>query len=192
MCKSLTRMATISIKNMVCPRCISAVRAILVSMGFTVTDVVLGQAVVEEEPSEEELKALANELLDEGFELLDDPLSCLVEQIRVGVLCWVRMTGNRPKLSDYISDIAHRDYSSLSKLFTQVRGVTIEHFAIQHRIEYAKELLSYSHNSISEIAYTLGYSSPAHLTSQFRQLTGMSPRAFREMKDKTRLPLDKI
>ena len=185
-------MTTISIKNMVCPRCISAVRAILVSMGFTVTDVILGQAVVEEEPSEEELKALANELLDEGFELLDDPRSCLVEQIRVGVLRWVRMTGNRPKLSDYISDIAHRDYSSLSKLFTQVRGVTIEHFAIQHRIEYAKELLSYSHNSISEIAYTLGYSSPAHLTSQFRQLTGMSPRAFREMKDKTRLPLDKI
>ena len=190
--KSLTRMTAISIKNMVCPRCITAVRAILASMGFTAIDVTLGEAVVADELTAGQLESLAAALRDEGFELLDDPLSCLVEQIRIGVMRWVRMIGNRPKLSDYISDIAHRDYSSLSKLFSQVKGVTIEHFAIQHRIEYAKELLSYSRDSVSEIAYTLGYSSPAHLTSQFRQLTGMSPRTFREMKHKTRLPLDEI
>ena len=94
------------------------------------------------------------------------------------------MNGPRPKLSDYISDITHRDYSSLSKLFSQVKGVAIEHFAIQHRIEYAKELLSYNQQSVSETAYTLGYSSPAHLTSQFKQQTGMSPKGFRELKTK--------
>lgn len=186
-------MTIINIKNMVCPRCISAVRAILVSMGFTVGNVTLGEAVVEDNLTQEQLEALVAKLLDEGFELLDDPRSCLVEQIKIGVLQWVRMSSpDRPRLSDYISDMAHRDYSSLSKLFTQVKGVTIEHFAIQHRVEYVKELLSYSQQSISEIAYMLGYSSPAHLTSQFRQQTGMTPREFRQMKVKNRLHLDEI
>lgn len=185
-------MTTINIKNMVCPRCITAVRAILVSMGFTIKDVTLGEAVIENDLTKEQRKSLARKLQEDGFELLDDPRSCLVEQIKVGVLQWVRMDSQRPKLSDYITDIAHRDYSSLSKLFTQVKGVTIEHFAIQHRVEYAKELLSYSQHSISEIAYTIGYSSPAHLTSQFKQQTGMSPKEFREMKSKNRLHLDKL
>lgn len=162
------------------------------SMGFTAEEVTLGEAVVKEDLSEEQLKSLASKLSDEGFELLDDPRSCLVEQIKIGVLQWVRMSSQRPKLSDYISDIAKRDYSRLSKLFTQVKGETIEHFAIQHRVEYAKELLSYSQHTISEIAYTLGYSSPAHLTSQFKQQTGMSPKEFRDMKNKNRLYLDDI
>ncbi len=185
-------MTTINIKNMVCPRCITAVRSILVSMGFAVEKVSLGEAVIDNELTEEQRESIANKLQEDGFELLDDPRSCLVEQIKIGVLQWVRISVQRPKLSDYISDIAHRDYSSLSKLFTQVKGVTIEHFAIQHRVEYAKELLSYSQHSISEIAYTLGYSSPAHLTSQFKQQTGMSPKEFREMKSKNRLHLDKL
>ena len=169
---------------MVCPRCITAVRAILVSMGFMVESISLGEATINESLSDEQLRLLADKLQDEGFELLSDPRSCLVEQIKIGVIGWVRMNGQRPKLSDYISNATHRDYSSLSKLFSQVKGVTIEHFAIQHRIEYAKELLSYSQHSVSEIAYTLGYSSPAHLTSQFKQQTGMSPKGFRELKTK--------
>ena len=185
-------MTTINIKNMVCPRCISAVRAILVSMGFEIEEITLGQAVVNDDLTEELLKSLAEKLQDDGFELLDDPRSCLVEQIKIGVLQWVRMSGQRPKLSNYISGIANRDYSSLSRLFTQVKGVTIEHFVIQHRVEYAKELLSYSQHSISEIAYMLGFSSPAHLTSQFKQQTGMSPKEFRELKTKKRLHLDEI
>lgn len=185
-------MTTINIKNMVCPRCISAVMAILMSMGFTVEEVFLGEAVVKEDLSDEQLKSLANKLLVDGFELLDDPRTSLVEQIKIGVLQWVRMSTQRPRLSDYISNLSHRDYSSLSKLFSQVKGVTIEHFAIQHRVEYAKELLSYSQHSVSEIAYILGYSSPAHLTSQFKQQTGMSPKAFREMKNKNRKYLDEL
>lgn len=185
-------MTAINIKNMVCPRCISAVREILMSMGFTVEEVFLGEAVVKEDLSDEQLKSLANNLLDDGFELLDDPRTSLVEQIKIGVLQWVRMSNQRPRLSDYISNLSHRDYSSLSKLFSQVKGVTIEHFAIQHRVEYAKELLSYSQHTVSEIAYILGYSSPAHLTSQFKQQTGMSPKAFREMKNKNRKYLDEL
>ncbi len=185
-------MTNIRIKNMVCPRCISAVRAIFVSMGFTVNEVALGVAVVNDNLTEAQVELLANKLQNEGFELLDDPHSCIVEQIKIGVIQWVRMNGQKPKLSDYVCEVAQRDYSSLSKLFTQVKGVTIEHFAIQHRVEYAKELLSYSQQSVSEIAYTLGYSSPSHLTSQFKQQTGMSPKEFREMKNKNRLHLDEI
>lgn len=183
---------TINIKNMLCPRCINAVRAIFVSMGFHVESISLGEVVVSDNLSKDQLGLLANKLQDEGFELLNDPRSCLVEQIKSGVIEWVRMNGQRPRLSDYISDITHRDYSSLSKLFSLVKGVTIEHYAIQHRIEYAKELLSYNQQSVSEIAYTLGYSSPAHLTSQFKRLTGMSPKEFRKLKSKSRLNLDEI
>ena len=185
-------MTTIHIKNMCCPRCISAVRAILASMQLTAHTISLGEAEIEEALTSFQLHQLSDGLQAQGFELLDDPRACLVEQIRVCVMAWVRMIGNRPKLSDYISSTVHRDYSSLSKLFTQVKGVTIEHFAIQHRVELAKELLSYSNTSVSEIASTLGYSSPAHLTSQFKQLTGMSPKAFRDMDNKKRKCLDEI
>ena len=101
-------MTTINIKNMVCPRCITAVRAILVSMGFDVDEVTLGEAVIKNDLTEEQIETLANKLLDEGFELLDDPRSCLVEQIKIGVIQWVRMSGQKPKLSDFISDFANR------------------------------------------------------------------------------------
>lgn len=180
------------IKNMVCPRCITAVRGLLTAMHLSVLEVKLGEAQVEEELSPHQLTLLAHQLSDLGFELLDDPSSYLVEQIRVSVLQWVRMEGDRPKLSEYISSSLHKEYSGLTKLFTQVRGITIEHYAIQHRIEYAKELLCYSQSTISEIAYQLGYSSPTHLTNQFKQQTGMTPKAFRTLDHKERLPLDAL
>lgn len=127
-----------------------------------------------------------------GFELLDDPRSQLVEQIRIAVLKWVRMNQERPKMSDYLSHNLNKDYSALSKLFSEVRGITIERFAITHRIEYAKELLCYSQLSTSEISYTLGYSSPAHLSSQFKQVTGMTPKEFRALEQHGRVSLDEL
>lgn len=127
-----------------------------------------------------------------GFELLDDPRSQLVEQIRIAVQQWVRMNEERPKLSDYLADNLKKDYSTLSKLFSEVRGITIERFAIIHRIEYAKELLCYSQLSTSEIAYKLGYSSPAHLSSQFKQVTGMTPKDFRAQGQHGRISLDAL
>lgn len=127
-----------------------------------------------------------------GFELLDDPRSQLVERIRIAVQQWVRMEKERPKMSDFLSRQLNKDYSTLSKLFSEVRGVTIERFAIVHRIEYAKELLCYSQLATSEIAYTLGYSSPAHLSSQFKQVTGMTPKEFRAMGQHDRVSLDAL
>lgn len=182
----------IHIKNMCCPRCITAVRTILSSMGLTVREVNLGDAVVDETLSRDDKALLSQGLAAQGFELLDDPCACIVESVRVAVLQWVRMTGERPKLSDHVGSKVHKDYSFLSKLFSQVRGVTVEHYAIQHRIEYAKELLCYTSQSISEIAYSLGYSSPAHFAAQFKQFSGMSPKAFRELDSHKLTPLDQI
>ncbi len=180
------------IKNMVCPRCIIAVKNILKSEGVTVKSISLGDAETEEELTDERRLSVARKLQDMGFELLDDPRSQLVEQIRIAVLKWVRMNEERPKLSDYLADNLKKDYSTLSKLFSEVRGITIERFAIIHRIEYAKELLCYSQLSTSEIAYKLGYSSPAHLSSQFKQVTGMTPKDFRAQGQHGRISLDAL
>ena len=180
------------IKNMVCPRCISAVKDILESEGLTVNSISLGDAEIEGELTDEQRLSLARKLHDIGFELLDDPRSLLVEQIRIAVQQWVRMPVERPKLSDYLSRHLNKDYSTMSKLFSEVRGITIERFSILHRIEYVKELLCYSQLSTSEIAYRLGYSSPAHLSSQFKQVTGMTPKEFRELEKHNRIPLDAL
>ena len=180
------------IKNMVCPRCISAVKDILVSEGLTVNSISLGDAEIEEELTDEQRLSLARKLHDIGFELLDDPRSLLVEQIRIAVQQWVRMPVERPKLSDYLSRHLNKDYSTMSKLFSEVRGITIERFSILQRIEYVKELLCYSQLSTSEIAYRLGYSSLAHLSSQFKQVTGMTPKEFRELEKPDRTPLDAL
>ena len=180
------------IKNMVCPRCIAAVKEVLSSEGLTVNSVSLGDAEVEEDLSSDQCRSVAEKLQDKGFELLDDPRSQLVERIRIAVQQWVRMEKERPKMSDYLSRLLNKDYSTLSKLFSEVQGVTIERFAIVHRIEYAKELLCYSQLATSEIAYTLGYSSPAHLSSQFKQVTGMTPKEFRAMGQHDRVSLDAL
>ena len=180
------------IKNMVCPRCVSAAKDVLVSEGLTVKSISLGDAEIEEELTGEQRLSIARKLQDIGFELLDDPRSQLVEQIRISVMQWVRMGGERPKMSDYLSRQLNKDYSLLSKLFSEVRGITIERFAIVHRIEYAKELLCYSQLATSEIAYKLGYSSPAHLSSQFKQVTGMTPKEFRSLGTHDRVSLDAL
>ena len=169
------------IKNMVCPRCISAAREILESEGLTVKSISLGDAEIEEELTDGQRLSIARKLHDIGFELLDDPRSQLVEQIRIAVQQWVRMNEERHKLSDYLSHRLNKDYSALSKLFSEVRGITIERFSILHRIEYAKE-----------IAYRLGYSSPAHLSSQFKQVTGLTPKEFRELEKRDRTSLDAL
>ena len=182
------------IKNMVCPRCIAAVKEVLSSEGLAVKSISLGDAEVEGDLSNDQCRSVAEKLQDKGFELLDDPRSQLVERIRIAVQQWVRMEKEkeRPKISDFLSRQLNKDYSTLSKLFSEVRGVTIERFAIVHRIEYAKELLCYSQLATSEIAYTLGYSSPAHLSSQFKQVTGMTPKEFRAMGQHDRVSLDAL
>lgn len=186
-------MTTLYIKNMVCPRCIAAVEAMLKDKGLNVKDVSLGAVHLADELDEEQRQGVAHSLRALGFELLEDTQTVMVESLRRLVIEWVRIEGEHPKLSDYLQKSMLKDYSTLSKLFSSVRGVTIERYCIMQRIEYAKELLFYAQKNINEIAYSMGYSSAAHFCKQFKQETGLSPSQFKSNHDKsTRKPLDSI
>lgn len=174
-------MTELHIKNMVCPRCVMAVEDVLKRQGLTIQHVRLGLALVAETLSESQLSGIGEELASLGFELLADPQTQVVEAVRAAVVEWVRMEGDREKLSLFLQQRLAKDYSALSKLFSEVRGVTIERYAILLRVEFAKELLCYSQLSISEIAFRLGYANPAHLSAQFRRETGLSPKAFKQL-----------
>ena len=166
------------IKNMVCNRCILVVSEMLKNLNFNPLRIELGKVVVEEplKPADRFLIRKALEAL--GFELLDDKRHRLIEQIRTAIIELVHYENNlsKLKLSEYLSGKCHYDYSLLSKLFS----------------ERIKELLIYDELTIGEIATQLQYSSVAHLSSQFRQVTGMSPSEFKRLKGNKRSPLDKV
>ena len=183
---------TVNIKNMVCPRCIKVVREILGSLGLEYDNVQLGQAVLCQTLTEKQKMNLQQALQSEGFDLLDSRESKEVENIRIAIIEWTRMEGSRPNLSDYLQDRLLREYSAISKQFSQIKAITVERYALLQRIEYAKELISYGEKTFTEIAWILGFSSPAHFSSQFKKETGMSPGQFRGMHEKQRTPIDRI
>lgn len=186
-------MTTIHIKNMVCPRCVTAVTSALRDLGLAVDEVTLGSATLQAELSVGQKRLVADSLSALGFELLEDRQSVEVDNLCRLVLEWVRIKGEHPRLSDYLQQGTHRDYSALSKLFSSVKGITIERYCVAQRVERAKELLSYGQQSVSEIAWQMGYSSPAHLSAQFKRETGMSPSAFqRDHRSVPRMPLDSL
>ena len=176
------------IRNMVCPRCVILVREDLETLGYDVADVALGTADVRPPadsaplPDPAPLRAV---LTAQGFELLVDPQDQLVEQITAAVIELVRFPSADARAyntSHYLSQKLGRDYRALSQVFSARMGLTLEKYLIRQRIERAKELLSYpDQGSVADIAARLGYSSAAHLANQFRQVTGMSPTAFRAL-----------
>lgn len=185
---------TLHIKNMVCPRCIMAVRQCLERLGLHPLSVELGTAVLPEPLDEDRRRLVAKALQALGFELLDDPRARLVEQIKTAVIDLVHYRDSQPKanLSGYLSDHLHRDYSALSKLFSETTGTTIERYFIAQKIERAKELLVYDELTLNEIADRLGYSSAAYLSAQFKQVTGLTPSHFKRLKENKRRGLDEI
>ena len=185
-------MTTLKIKNMVCPRCIMAVTSILERYGFHPRQVVLGEAQTEEVLDAQQLAMLRKELQTIGFELLDDPQSQLIEQVRVAIWTWARLRGEHPRLSDYLTSQINYDYGKLSKLFREHRGLTIERYGMLCRVELVKEKLCDGELSASEIAYQLGYSSPAHLSAQFKQITGMTPKEYRAQERPERRSFDQV
>ena len=171
-----------------------SVRDILTRCGAEPLAVELGVASLPS-PLEEDRREKVRGMLEQyGFELLDDSRMKCVEQIRVGVIEYVRNPEiqDRFRLSDYLQDKCHREYSFLSKLFTEVRGMTIERYGILQKVELVKELLFYGELTVSEIADRLHYSSTAHLSAQFKAVTGLSPTQFRQMKDRRLTSLDQI
>jgi AraC family transcriptional regulator len=182
---------TIFIKNMVCPRCITAVSQTLKDVGASPLSVQLGEVQLPEPLSPGQQEQLSLRLKTLGFELLDDKRQRQIEQIKSLIIQQVqKLDGEKLTVSGLLSKALHREYSQLSKLFSETEGITIEHFTILQRIEKVKELLIYDEMNLGEIAEALGYSSVAHLSAQFRKVTGMTPSAFRRQGSRLRRPLD--
>ena len=181
------------IKNMVCDRCRMAVEQIFRRNDLAFDHIELGKVYLHETPTADRLSHLRHDLEQVGFELIDDQRSVLVEQIRTAVLDYVgdRALMEKWKLSAYLSDRLAKSYTLLSSAFSAARGMTIERFFILQKVERAKELLIYDELTMSEIAFRLNYSSPAHLSGQFKQITGMSPSDFKRLGGK-RHPLDQL
>ncbi|WP_339876854.1 helix-turn-helix domain-containing protein [uncultured Algoriphagus sp.] len=187
-------MSQIHVKNMVCPRCISSVSEILNKLGLAYSSVDLGKVVLNHYPSVAQKKQLAEALDAEGFELLEEGKSTLISQIKSILIEQIQHSSETitENYSSFISEKLHHEYTYLSKLFSQVEGITIEKFITKVKIERVKELIFYKEKSLSEIADLLGYSSVAYLSSQFKRETGMTPTAFKNQVNPTRRSLDEI
>lgn len=179
---------------MVCPRCIMSVSDILKKNNLTTNYVQLGEAELVNNLTQQQRQKLAKDLNEVGFELLDDQKTQLIEQIKSLIIQKVQQGDIEEHFSIYkfLTENIFKDYSSLSKLFSQVEGITIEQFFLLQKIEKIKEWLIYNELSLSEIAFKLGYSSVAHLSAQFKKLTGMTPTKFKTLGAPHRKPIDKV
>ncbi|RYY22217.1 MAG: AraC family transcriptional regulator [Chitinophagaceae bacterium] len=180
---------------MVCHRCKMVVKTEMEKLDLHPVNVALGEVVIEEkELRKEQLANLSDALKAVGFELIDDRRSKLIEQIKMFIIDSIHYREDQPKkkYSELISQHLHHDYSHLSNLFSQVEGITIEQYILNQKIEKVKELLMYNELSLSQIAFQLGYSSTAHLSAQFKKITGLTPSKFKEMGLQGRKSLDEI
>ncbi|MEO7768022.1 MAG: helix-turn-helix domain-containing protein [Ferruginibacter sp.] len=182
------------IKNMVSARCKMVAKEELKKLGLHYVMVDLGEVEIMENLSERTRSALKAGLLQTGLELMDDKRSMLIEKIKNIVIESVHYPEEPLKInfSDHLSKKLNHDYTYLSNLFSEVQGTTIEHFLIAHKIERVKELLIYNEFTLTEIAYKMNYSSVAHLSNQFKKVTGLTPSHFKKLKDKRRNALENI
>jgi YesN/AraC family two-component response regulator len=185
---------TLYIKNMVCSRCLLAVQGILQELSIRYTSMRLGEVVLAHEISAEQLKVFAEKIAAIGFQLIDDKKSQVIEKIKNEVVTLVHHSTHQLKtnLSDHLAAQLNYDYHYLSNLFSEVEGTTIEKYYIAQKIERVKEFLVYNEFSLSEIAFQMGYSSVAHLSSQFKKVTGLTPSHFKQIGAEKRKPLDQI
>jgi AraC-like DNA-binding protein len=179
---------------MVCIRCKMVVKSELEKLGLHYTVVELGEAEIKENLSTEQRDQLNIALKKAGLELMDDKKSMLIEKIKNIIIESVHYSDEQPKVnfSDYLSEKLNHDYTYLANLFSEVEGTTIEKFLIAHKIERVKELLVYDELHLTEIAYKLHYSSVAHLSNQFKKVTGLTPSHFKQLRHKRRIMLENV
>ncbi len=189
-------MTKLIIKNMVCNRCIKVIKDELQNMNLPVLSITLGEVIIDREADEVPFERIKLMLIDNGFELIEDRKARLIEKIKIEVIKYVRIADKNTKvkkrISDYLSNKLNYDYHYLSNLFSSVENITIEQYLINQKIELAKELLKYGELTLSEIADVLDYSSVAHLSGQFKKVTGLTASQFKSLTENTRKPLDKI
>jgi len=186
---------TLHIKNMVCNRCIKAVNDDLSGLGYPIESIELGEVVVKKELNSNDIEQIREVLTANGFELMDDKRSWIINRIKTLIIEYIHYDREKPdyiNFSDLISTELSHDYSYLSHLFSSVEGKTIEKYMILQKIEKVKELLVYDELSLNEISYRLGYSSAQHLSKQFKVITGLTPSHYKQIKEKKRKPLDTL
>lgn len=170
------------------------VKNIFTEAGLHPQSVTLGQVTLAASPTNNQMQQVEKKLEEVGFEILTDQKKKLVEKIKTTITDTLQgdLSARTLNFSHILSTSLNKDYSSLSKLFSEAEHVTIEKFIIDQKIERVKELLAYGEKSLGDIAFDLGYSSTAHLSSQFRKVTGFTPSAFKKLKDHHRKPLDGV
>jgi len=158
----------------------------LKNLGLHETTLDLGLVEVREEVTADQREQLKKNLLRSGLELLDDKKSILIDKIKTVIIEMIHYSDELPKMnySDCISSKLKYDYTYLSNIFSEVKGITIQHFIIIHKIEKVKELLLYDQLNLSEIAYKLHYSSVGHLSNQFKKITGLTPSFFKRVSER--------
>lgn len=181
------------IKNMVCNRCVMVVKQELENLNLKPLHVSMGEAKLSKQPSQKQFEQLNNRLQELGFELLDDQKQKQIEKIKSLLIKTVQSNDIKEhfSISDLLGKALNKDYSYISRLFSEVEGITVEQFFILQKIEKVKEWLVYGELTLSEIAWKLGYSSVAHLSAQFKRITGLTPSNFKKIGG-TRKPLDKV
>jgi len=182
------------IKYMVSNRCKLAVKEELRRLGLHFILVDLGEIEIMEDITPEQKDELRSALLNSGLELMDDKRAVLIEKIKNAIIEMVHHTDEMIKVnfSDYLSEKLNHDYTYLANLFSEIQGTTIEQFVIHHKIERIKELIIYDELNITEIAWKMNYSSVAHLSNQFKKITGLTPSHFKQLKVKRRSPIEEI
>lgn len=179
---------------MVCSRCKMVVKSELEKLGFHLFSVELGEVETVTVISDLQKKEIANHLKGFGFELIDDKKSRTIEKIKLLIIDLVHQKNNEisTNLSDYIVSHLLQDYNTISNLFSEVENTTIEKYFIHQKVEKVKELLMYDEKNLSEIAFQLHYSSVAHLSNQFKKVTGFSPTYFKQLKSNKRKQIEDL
>lgn len=183
------------VKNMVCDRCILIVRQQMEQLNFAVDSITLGKVSIVPDPDPAQLQQISSVLQVLGFELIDREKDQLIEQIKTQVIELVHysdLSALKESLMNILSQKLSKDYVYLSRLFSDGEGITIEKYIIQQKIEKVKELLEYGQLNLNEIAYQMGYSSSAHLSTQFKAVTGMPPSKYKVLPTSDRKSLDQV
>lgn len=179
---------------MVCNRCIMVVGNVLNELQLPTLNITLGEIMLEAPLTAAQTEKLDEKLTQLGFQIIDDRKSQLIERIKNIIIGEVHHTDEQrnTNLSQHLAAELHHDYNYLSTLFSEITGTTIEKYHISQKIERVKELLTYNQLTLSQIAWDMGYSSVAHLSNQFKKVTGFTPSYFKSIADQQRRPLDEV